>query len=142
VIDVSRRFVLDYRGLLLGMPADLTVTDVRPFLPAADFERSLAFYTALGWTTVWSDESLALLSLAGHQLMLQDYYVREWAENWMLVVEVADAAAWHDHVGSVLASGDFGDARVAAPEHQDYGATVTYVWDPCGVLLHFTEWDT
>lgn len=73
--------------------------------------------------------------------MLQNYYVREWAENWMLVVEVASASDWYDHVVEVLANGDYGDARVAPPKHEDYGATVTYVWDPCGVLLHFTQWD-
>ena len=31
------------------------------------------------------------------------------------------------------------DARVAEPQQQDWGALVTYVWDPCGVLLHFTQ---
>lgn len=117
----------------------LTVTDVRPFVPAKDFAQSHAFYTALGWSTLWSDGGLALLSLGGRQLMLQDYYVKEWAENSMLVVEVADATAWYDHVERALADGDFGDSRVAEPQRQDWGALVTHVWDPCGVLLHFTQ---
>ena len=117
----------------------LAVTDVRPFVPAEDFEQSLAFYTSLGWTTLWTDrQGLALLSIGGRQMMLQDLYVRDWAENSMLVVEVADAAAWYRHVQLILADGDFGDARVAEPKQQDWGALVTYVWDPCGVLLHFT----
>lgn len=121
-------------------PDPLAVTDVRPFVPAEDFQQSLAFYTALGWRTLWSDgEGLALLSLGGRQLMLQDYYVKDWAENSMLVVEVADATAWYHHVVHVLAGGDHGNARVAEPQQQDWGALVTYVWDPCGVLLHFTE---
>ncbi len=120
----------------------LAVTDVRPFVPAQDFQQSLAFYTALGWTALWSDgEGLALLSLGGRQFMLQDFYVKDWAENSMLVVEVADAAAWYRHVERALADGDFGNARVAAPEQKDWGAVVTYVWDPCGVLLHFTQLD-
>ncbi|MEX1106487.1 MAG: hypothetical protein WEB78_09835 [Ilumatobacteraceae bacterium] len=118
----------------------LAVTDVRPFVPAVDFHQSLAFYTALGWTTLWSDDDgLALLSLAGSQLMLQDFYVKDWAENSMLVVEVADAAAWYRHIGRVLADGDLGNARVAEPQQKEWGALVTYVWDPCGVLLHFTQ---
>jgi uncharacterized glyoxalase superfamily protein PhnB len=118
----------------------LAVTDVRPFVPAKHFPQSLAFYTALGWTTLWSDDGgLALLSLDGHQLMLQDFYVKDWAENSMLVVEVADAVAWHRHIERVLADGDFGSARVDEPQQQDWGALVTYAWDPCGVLLHFTQ---
>ena len=95
----------------------LAVTDVRPFVPAEDFQRSLAFYTALGWTTLWSDGGgLALLSLGGRQIMLQDFYVKDWAENSMLVVEVADAAAWYRHVERCLAEGDFGCARAAPPQ--------------------------
>jgi hypothetical protein len=117
----------------------LAVTDVRHFVPAEDFARSRAFYTALGWSTLWTDdEALALMSLAGHQIMLQNYYVKEWAENSMLVIEVADARAWYRHVAQVLADGEFGAARVAEPQQQDW-ALVTHVWDPCGVLLHFAE---
>ena len=42
-------------------------------------------------------------------------------------------------VSESAAEGEFGDARVAPPQQQDWGAIVTYVWDPCGVLLHFTQ---
>jgi hypothetical protein len=30
---------------------------------------------------------------------------------------------------------------VAAPKQEPYGACVTYVWDPSGVLLHLAQWD-
>jgi hypothetical protein len=125
---------------LMSESNPLSVTDVRPFVPAEDFQQSLAFYTALGWSTVWSDgDGLALMSLGDNRIMLQNYYVKEWAENSMLVVEVADARAWHDHVQGVLAGNAYGNARLAEPQQQDWGALVTYVWDPCGVLLHFTQ---
>jgi hypothetical protein len=117
----------------------LAVDDVRPFIAAEDFARSHRFYEALGWTTVWSDGQLALLQLGDRRVYLQDYYVRDWAENSVLVITVDDPAAWHDHVASVLAEGDFGNARVAEPKSENWGATVTYVWDPSGVLLQFTR---
>ena len=118
----------------------LAVEDVRTFVPAREFARSKAFYEALGWTTIWTDDDgLALMELGGHRFMLQDHYVRAWAENFMLTIVVADAAAWYERVSGVLAGGRFGDARVAEPKDEDWGATVTYVWDPCGVLLHFTQ---
>ena len=81
------------------------------------------------------------MELAGHRFMLQDHYVKDWAENSMLTVVVDDATAWHRRVSTALAGGDLGPARVAEPRHESWGATVTYVWDPCGVLLHFTEFD-
>jgi len=119
----------------------LPVEDVRPFVPAKDFEVSRRFYEALGWSTVWTDDDgLAMMELGGHRFMLQDHYVRDWAENFMITVVVDDAAAWYRHAASVLADGDYGGARVAEPRREDWGATVTYVWDPCGVLLHFTQW--
>lgn len=118
---------------------DLSVQDVRTFVPAADFAVSRDFYLALGWQELWTDGSLSLLELAGHRFMLQDFYVREWAENSMVTVEVSDAAAWYAHVSSVLERHEYGDARVAAPRTEDWGALVTHVWDPCGVLYHFAQ---
>jgi catechol 2,3-dioxygenase-like lactoylglutathione lyase family enzyme len=103
-----------------------------------DLEKSRAFYRALGWAEIWSDGELALLSLAGRQMMLQDRYVKDWAENFMLTVEVASADDWYAHVSDVLAAGGYGGARVSEPRDEGW-ARVTYVWDPSGVLLHFAE---
>lgn len=112
--------------------------DVRAFLPAKDLARSRAFYVALGWREVWTDGTLVLLELAGHRLLLQDRYVREWADNAMVTVEVDSALAWHRHASRVLAEGDFGEARVSDVRREDW-AIVTYVWDPSGVLLHMAQ---
>lgn len=117
---------------------DLTVADVRPFVPTLDLDTSRSFYRALGWIEVWSDGGLALVSLGGRQIMLQDRYVKDWAENFMLTVEVASADDWYGHVSDVLATGAYGDARVAEPQEEGW-ARVTHVWDPSGVLLHFAQ---
>ena len=117
---------------------DLSVVEVRPFIPTLDLGTSRNFYLALGWTEVWRDDALVLLSLGGSHLMLQDRYVKEWAENSMLTVEVTSADDWHSNVADVLAAGGYGEARVAAPKDEGW-ARVTYVWDPSGVLLHFAQ---
>ncbi len=102
---------------------------------------SRAFYAALGFTTIWTDDDgLALMDLGDHRIMLQNHYVRDWAENFMITIEVENASDWFDHVSELLSNGEFGEARVAEPTDQDWGARVTYVWDPCGVLIHFTQW--
>ncbi|MDH2413797.1 VOC family protein [Nocardioides sp. CER19] len=117
---------------------DLSVTDVRPFVPALDLAASRNFYLALGWSELWRDDALVLLGLSGSQLMLQDRYVKEWAENSMLTVEVGSADDWYAKVTAVLAAGRYGTARVAEPRNEEW-ARVTYVWDPSGVLLHFAQ---
>ena len=114
------------------------VTDVRPFLPARDYEQSLSFYEALGWARTWSDENLAVLELGNHRFYLQNYYVHAWAENCMLHVSVGDANAWKSKADAVIEQ--FPGTRADGPRLEAYGARVTYVWDPCGVLLHFAEW--
>ena len=119
---------------------DLKLTHVRPFIGAKDFEVSKAFYEALGWTTEYRGDQLALMTNGAHGFYLQRYYQKDWLENTMLHVTVADAAACHAQIAAVLASGAYGDARVAPPKHEDYGALVTYVWDPAGVLLHLAQW--
>jgi len=121
---------------------DLKATDVRSFIPARDFELSKRFYAALGWETRDVGPKLALVRVGEAQhFYLQDYYVREFAENMMLHVTIADADAWHAHVAAALRAGDFPSARVLPPRRQDYGATTVFVHDPSGVLLHLCQWD-
>jgi predicted lactoylglutathione lyase len=120
---------------------NLKTSDVRVFMPAKDFATSKAFYAALGWKLTEVDERLAVLELADRRLYLQDYYAKEWAENFMIHITVEDARAWHEHVSTVLEGGRFADARAQAPRQEPYGALVTYVWDPSGVLLHFAQWN-
>lgn len=120
------------------MPAP-AARDAKPFVPAKDFAASLAFYTDLGWTQNWNAGGLAELELAGARLLLQDFYAKDWAENWMLYVDVDDADAWYAHARRVIADGRHPGARTAPPKDEPYGARVTYVWDPCGVLLHFAQ---
>lgn len=118
---------------------NLAVKDMKVFVPAKDFDESLRFYTALGWRMNWRHDGLAEVELAGRRLYLQKFYAKEWAENFMIYVDVEDAAAWHEHVAGILKSNPFGNARVAPPKEEPYGATVTYVWDPCGVPIHFAQ---
>ncbi len=122
----------------------LVATDVKVFVPAKDFKASLAFYTALGWTVNFraEDDGIAELALADSRFYLQNYYQRQWANNFMLQISVTDAQAWYAHAKAVIAAGGWKSARVQAPERQDYGALVTFVWDPSGVLLHFAQWDS
>lgn len=119
---------------------NLAVSALKTFVGARDFEVSRDFYVALGWTLNWEDEGLAELELGGFPFYLQRYYHKGWCENSMLHVTVDDAAAWHEHAKAVIEAGDFkGSPRVSEPRKEDYGALVTYIWDPSGVLLHMAQ---
>lgn len=115
-----------------------TARDVKVFVPANDFATSRRFYAALGWHENWHHESgLAEIELAGRRMFLQDFYAKDWAENFMLYVNVDDADAWYEHAKAVVEA--FEGTRVAEPKDEPHGDRVTYVWDPSGVLLHFAQ---
>lgn len=119
---------------------DLRASDLRTFVPSQDFALSKDFYSALGCELEWSNDDLALFNLAGSRFYLQRYYVKEWAENSMLHISVQDAAHCFADITELVESGRFPSVRVAQPKQEPYGALVTYVWDPSGVLLHLAQW--
>lgn len=119
--------------------SNLAATDVKVFVPTRDFDESLRFYTALGWRLNWRHGTLAEVELGGVRLFLQGFYAKKLAENFMIYVDVEDAAAWYQHIAAVLKNNAFPKARVAPPKEEPHGALVTYAWDPCGVLIHFAQ---
>ena len=119
---------------------NLTAKDIRIFVPAMDFEQSLRFYTLLGWEQKYNDGNLAELELADCRFWLQNFYVKDWANNFMLQVSVEDSQAWYDHVSKILDEENFDHARLNPPKKEEYGAITTPVWDPSGVLIYFSQY--
>lgn len=120
---------------------NLHASDLRTFVPSQDFALSKDFYSALGCELEWSDDNLALFNLAGSRFYLQRYYVKEWAENSTLHISVQDVVNCFADITELVESGRFPSVRIAPPKQEPYGALVTYVWDPSGVLLHLAQWD-
>jgi predicted enzyme related to lactoylglutathione lyase len=116
----------------------LTINSFKVYMPAKDFEQSKRFYSALGFKMSPGFGGTADFELDGNRFRLQDYYVKDWAENFMVVIGVDDVEAWHVHVQSMVASGQFPTMRVKPPESVD-GSQVLHVVDPSGVLLVFVQ---
>lgn len=58
----------------------------------------------------------------------------------MLHLSVQDAQACYEQVCALIQLKDFPGVRASAPKQEPYGALVTYLWDPSGVLLHLAQW--
>lgn len=56
---------------------------IRPFLPAKNFELSKRFYEALGFEKLL-DSDVAIFRLGRGEFLLQSYYQKEWADNFMM----------------------------------------------------------
>lgn len=117
---------------------ELSINDFKVYMPAKDFEQSKRFYTALGFTMSEGWGGTADFELNGYRFRLQDYYVKDWANNFMVVIGVDDAEAWHQHVQKIAESGKFDNIRIKPPEIVD-DSLVLHVVDPSGVLLVFVQ---
>jgi hypothetical protein len=108
------------------------------YVPSKDCELSKRFYAALGFELTDGWGGTKDCRLGGAVFRLQNYYVKDWAENFMMKFDVDDVDAWHAHAKRVIDEGEFGHARYDQPE--DIGeAKIFHVWDPCGVLLIFVQ---
>ncbi|MGB7070381.1 MAG: VOC family protein [Pyrinomonadaceae bacterium] len=113
-----------------------TIKELVVYAPADDFEVSKAFYTALGFTLTEGWGGTMDCELGGAKFRLQNYYNKDWAENFMMKFDVDDVPKWYEHAKAVIESNTYGHARIAEPEM--VGDTqIMHVWDPCGILLIF-----
>ncbi|MHA0328062.1 VOC family protein [Sphingomonas melonis] len=110
---------------------------VRPFLPAKDFAQSRAFYEAIGFILVYADADLAIYDYEGAGILLQNYYVEDWAGNSMLQLFVHDLDDWWQRTATLAER--FGVRPPAAPEMKPWGLRVGMLVDPAGVLWHVCE---
>lgn len=113
----------------------LKVHDLKPYVPSKDFEESKQFYRDLGFqlTEAWGGNFDC--TLGGATFRLQNFYLKDWADNFMLQFGVEDAKAWYEHVKPIVDSGRYKNVRVSEPESIGDTTIITHVWDPCGVLL-------
>ena len=112
--------------------------EARPFLPAKDFEKSRAFYEALGFEKLL-DGDVAIFRAGKSSFILQRFYEKEHAGNFMMQLMVDDLDAWWAHVQALDLPGNFGVGSPRAPAMQPWGLRVAYVVDPSGVLWHIAQ---
>jgi catechol 2,3-dioxygenase-like lactoylglutathione lyase family enzyme len=110
----------------------------RPFIPTRDFDRSRAFYEALGFRMLL-DSEVAIFAAGSGGFILQRRYEQAWAENFMMQLMVDDLDAWWAHIEALDLPGRFGVAPPKAPAVQPWGLRIAYVVDPSGVLWHIAE---
>ena len=114
-----------------------TVTEMRPMVPAKDFEISRRFYVELGFHPRPLADRLVEMQLGVFSFILQAYYVREWADNFVVHVTVSDVGLWWDHIMSLDLPTRYG-VKTMAPQSEGW-AVVAGVTDPSGVVWRFAE---
>jgi uncharacterized glyoxalase superfamily protein PhnB len=115
------------------------VMDLKAFVPAKDHALSRRFYADLGFREVWGNDGMAEFELGGFRFLLQNYYVREFAENFMMQLRVESADQWWEHVAKAGLKEKYGLGIVKLPAMQPWGLRVMFLSDPTGVLWHIAE---
>jgi catechol 2,3-dioxygenase-like lactoylglutathione lyase family enzyme len=110
----------------------------RPFLPAIDFERSKAFYEALGFAKLL-DSEVAIFAAGSGGFVLQRYPQPGFARQFMMQLMVDDLDAWWSHVCGLDLPSRFGVQPPKPPAQQPWGLRVAYLYDPSGVLWHVAQ---
>ena len=110
----------------------------RPFLPAKDFDVSRRFYKTIGFEMLLDGE-VAIFGSGSSSFILQRYYVKEWADNFMMQLMVDDLDSWWAHITRLELPHRFAVSEPRAPALQPWGLRVAYFVDPSGVLWHVAE---
>jgi catechol 2,3-dioxygenase-like lactoylglutathione lyase family enzyme len=114
-------------------------TTLYPFVPSGpDFERSLAFFEALGFRTEWREGGYAGLRFGGAYFLLQDIDVPEWQKNQMITFEVRDLDAYWEELAAKNLASCFPSVRVRPPENFPWGREL-HIVDPGGVCWHVRQ---
>ena len=74
-----------------------------------------------------------------HAFVLQRYWVKDWAENFVFHLLVDDLAAWWRAIAALDLAGRHGVQAPQPPRHEAWGLETAYVFDPAGVLWQFAQ---
>lgn len=116
-----------------------TIKSMKAYVPAKDIDISKKFYRSLGFNMRPAFGGTLDCELGGYEFRLQDYYVQDWANNFMIVMSVDDVGEWHRKALEIQGFDIFRDVRVKDPEMVDNRYKVLHVVDPSGVLLVFVQ---
>jgi uncharacterized glyoxalase superfamily protein PhnB len=115
------------------------VVDLKSFVPAKDFGLSRRFYADLGFTEKWANDQAAELQIGGYRFLLQNFYVKAHAENFMMHLMVEDADPWWQHIQTIGLVEKYKLHMAKPPALQPWGLRVLYLSDPSGVLWHIAD---
>jgi catechol 2,3-dioxygenase-like lactoylglutathione lyase family enzyme len=112
---------------------ELTSIEAKAFVPSRDFALCKQFYQDFGFELAWSSDDLAYLRNGNSSFLLQRFYRKEHADNFMMHLLVDDVEAWWSHVQAQELPARYG-VRAEPPENRPWGIRDFIVVDPTGVL--------
>ena len=111
---------------------------IRAFIGAKDYDTSRSFYRDLGFEEKVISEKMSLFTIDGLSFYLQDYYVKDWIDNLMMLLEVGDIEAYYRFLHQLELDKKYAGIKLVPLQENEWGKECLLV-DPSGVLWHFAE---
>ncbi len=117
-------------------------TSIRPFIGSKNFEESRSFYQALGFHESVISPQMSYFQVNGNiGFYLQNAYVKDWVNNTMVFVEVADVDAYYQELQSLHLTAQFSKVRLVPVRVETWGKEC-FLHDPSGILWHFGQFNS
>ena len=110
-------------------------TAIRPFIGAKDYDLSRRFYSDLGFQENVISDTMSYFSTENIGFYLQRAYVKDWVDNTMIFMEVADIEHHWAAVNAMGLPAKYAGVRVSGIQNLDWGREY-FVHDPSGILWH------
>ena len=117
---------------------NLTTIELKAFVPAKDYQQSVAFYTDIGFTMCSDENGIAYFHQGNCSFLLQDFYVKDFAENLMMHLLVEDVHAWYKIIVDAEIASKY-SVKVSDVTEQPWGMLDFVLTDPSGVLWRFGQ---
>jgi len=112
--------------------------ELKTFVPAKDFAESIEFYQELGFEMTWKGEAVAQFKVGNYQFLLQDHYVKDFAENFMMFLLVSDVDEWWEYLNKTGIEKKY-NITLKPPQDYPWGMREIHMVDPAGVFWHFGQ---
>ena len=118
----------------------LNAQSIRPFIGAQNFEISRKFYKDLGFEESSLSPDLIYFDADGFGFYLQNAYIKDWVDNTMIFMEVADVNKFWKELVALNLPANYENVRIVPVRELSWGSEC-FLHDPSGILWHFGQFN-
>lgn len=116
----------------------LNTVELKTFVPAKDFELSKRFCQDVGFTLASDSDGIAYFHHENASFLLQNFYVKEFAENFVMHLLVESVDAWWAKIQERKIPEKYG-VKTIPPAQRPWKMRDFVLLDPSGVLWRIAE---
>ena len=114
---------------------------IRPFIGAKDYDLTRSFYRDLGFEEVILSAEMSLFKTGQLGFYLQKTFVKDWIDNTMIFLEVADVDRYFNELLALKLTANYPGVRLTPARQYDWGKEC-FMHDPSGILWHFGQFNS